>query len=623
MTTPAAESVDTPDIAQCVRDVAGLLRASDRSELATRVEEHHSRPANERPNVVVVGETKRGKSSLVNALLGHPNLSPVDPDIATCVHLTFTYSQTEWARVTVAGQAEPVEIELSELAAWASEGLNRGNERNASAIEVGLPAEILRHITLVDTPGVGGLEMGHAELTLQALGGADAILFVVDADNAINDTELRFLERASERVDTVALVLTKVDQHPGWRTIQSDNQALLAKRAPRFRNAPILPVSSLNAERALSLRSPELIRAEREKAGLTRLETLLVKYVAARAHQLHDANTLRFCMRAVAEVRGIAVEEVKIASGDNALAKDLADEQARLGEMSTNGVDMRRDIEAQLAKLSLAREARLREKLEELQKQYSEAAKEHRGQEELQRLSGQFVAALDAALRELAEQTGQQMLQAIQVVIGHLADDTEFAESVRLLGTVTDSPDVEYDSAGQKKLTSLEMFTAVTPVLSIDRLVTFLPSVLGAPALAAGPIGLVAAGIGAAVAMVLARERKKIAAQNSFTQWVVAVINGARNEDRVAFGTAMVDARTHIAKALDDAIKRRSAEIAGERARLEKALSESEAERARARQAATSKVTAIDTLAKRLGETYRAVNDQRARTAEPASAGAS
>jgi hypothetical protein len=340
--------------------------------------------------------------------------------------------------------------------------------------------------------------------------------------------------------------------------------------------------------------------------------------VANRAHQLHEANTLRFCMRAVAEVRGNAVEEVKIASGDNTLAKELADEQARLAAMSTNGVEMRRDIESQMAKLSLAREARLRDGLEALQKQYVAAAKELRGQEELQRLSGQFVAALDAALRELADQTGQQMLTAIEVVIGHLADDTEFAESVRLLGTATESPDVGYDSAAQRKLTGLEMFTAVTPVLSIDRLVTFLPSVLGVPALAAGPIGLVAAGIGAAVAMVLARERKKIAAQTGFAQWVAAVINAARNDDRVAFGTAMVDARTHIANALDDAIRRRSTEIAGERARLEKALSESESERARARQAATAKVAAVDALASRVHETYRALNEQRAAsTAQP------
>ena len=36
-----------------------------------------------RPSIVVVGETKRGKSSLVNMLIGVPNLSPVDAAVAT------------------------------------------------------------------------------------------------------------------------------------------------------------------------------------------------------------------------------------------------------------------------------------------------------------------------------------------------------------------------------------------------------------------------------------------------------------------------------------------------------------------------------------------------------------
>ena len=43
-----------------------------------------------RPSVVLVGETKRGKSSLVNALLGVPGLSPVDAAVATDTYLHFT-----------------------------------------------------------------------------------------------------------------------------------------------------------------------------------------------------------------------------------------------------------------------------------------------------------------------------------------------------------------------------------------------------------------------------------------------------------------------------------------------------------------------------------------------------
>src|SRR6185369_5456891 len=51
-----------------------------------------------RPRIVVVGETKRGKSSLVNMLIGVPNLSPVDAAVATSSYLQFVYSTTPGAR---------------------------------------------------------------------------------------------------------------------------------------------------------------------------------------------------------------------------------------------------------------------------------------------------------------------------------------------------------------------------------------------------------------------------------------------------------------------------------------------------------------------------------------------
>src|ERR1700752_4397563 len=41
------------------------------------------------PTLVVIGEVKRGKSSLVNALLAHPGVSPVDVEIATSAFLRF------------------------------------------------------------------------------------------------------------------------------------------------------------------------------------------------------------------------------------------------------------------------------------------------------------------------------------------------------------------------------------------------------------------------------------------------------------------------------------------------------------------------------------------------------
>jgi hypothetical protein len=54
-----------------------------------------------RPAVVVVGETKRGKSSLINALLNTPGLSPVDVAVATSSYLVFQHAARDCARAVL------------------------------------------------------------------------------------------------------------------------------------------------------------------------------------------------------------------------------------------------------------------------------------------------------------------------------------------------------------------------------------------------------------------------------------------------------------------------------------------------------------------------------------------
>ena len=51
-------------------------------------------------------------------------------------------------------------------------------------------------LTLVDTPGVGGLNAGHAAATLAFLPSADALVFVTDASAELSGPELEFLASA-------------------------------------------------------------------------------------------------------------------------------------------------------------------------------------------------------------------------------------------------------------------------------------------------------------------------------------------------------------------------------------------------------------------------------------------
>src|SRR5262245_42939201 len=197
-----------------------------------------------RPAFAVVGETKRGKSSLVNALIGVPDLSPVDAAVATAAYLEFSHGAAAAARAWVPGREDAVPLRPADLRDWGTVlGRLPDGIRPPRRIEVTHPAPLLQYLSLVDTPGVGGLDSLHVEIALDAVERATALLFVVDASSPFSGPELNFLVEASKRVNFVVFALTKVDAYPGWRTILQDNSNQLQTHAPRFASAPWFPVS--------------------------------------------------------------------------------------------------------------------------------------------------------------------------------------------------------------------------------------------------------------------------------------------------------------------------------------------------------------------------------------------
>src|SRR4051812_46616638 len=179
--------------------------------------------------VLVVGEFKQGKSRLINALVGSP-VCPVDDDIATSVPTIVRYGDPAAAFVIVPtagegdsggdGTVDRRPIPLEALADEVSERGNPGNTKGFAAAEVLLPRKLLSSgLTIVDSPGVGGLESAHTLTTLAALPTADAMLFVSDASQEYTEPEIAFLKQALRVCPNVAAVLTKTDLYSSWRQI--------------------------------------------------------------------------------------------------------------------------------------------------------------------------------------------------------------------------------------------------------------------------------------------------------------------------------------------------------------------------------------------------------------------
>lgn len=238
------------------------INAYGREDLAARVAAARQRIEDPAFRVLVVGEFKQGKSSLVNALLD-TDVCPVDDDIATSAPTAVRYAERRSARVLYAPsdddpdtQQRSEEIEVDRIREFVTEATNPANERRVQWLEVGVPSRLLADgLVLVDTPGVGGLGSVHGAITAAALPMADGVLFLTDASQEFSEPEMTFLKQALSMCPNVCCVLTKTDFYPAWRKILDLDQGHLQTAGITL---PILPVSSVLRRQATETRDATL-----------------------------------------------------------------------------------------------------------------------------------------------------------------------------------------------------------------------------------------------------------------------------------------------------------------------------------------------------------------------------
>ena len=260
-------------------------RAYDRPDIVGRLEASRARVAEPEVRVLIVGEFKQGKSTLLNALV-NASICPVDDDVATSAPTLVRFGDP--ARAAVAREPtggdddtpEVNEIPVAELPLYTSETGNPGNERRVRLVQVEIPRRLLAGgLALVDTPGVGGLGSVHSAVTMATLPMADALLFVTDAGQELSEPELGFLRQAVELCPNMLGVLTKIDFYPQWRTILEIDQRRLAKAGIEM---DFLPVSSQLRRLALDADDKDL----NAESGFPDLVTYLRTDVLGQGRQI-------------------------------------------------------------------------------------------------------------------------------------------------------------------------------------------------------------------------------------------------------------------------------------------------------------------------------------------------
>lgn len=586
----------TATLDAAVRDTLAYVRTADPdagAELADLRRRHLVRPS-----LVVVGETKRGKSSLINALLGVPGLSPVDAAVATATYLQFVPGPQISARAWAPGSSEPAEI--TDLAAWAT------GQRRARRIEVTHPAPLLQYLSLLDTPGVGGLDPAHATVALDAVDKATALLFVADASAPLSRPELDFLATASDRVDAVVFALTKIDAFPGWRRILDDNRALLLAHAPRFARAPWFPVSAALAELAVAApagQQGDLVEASR----IAELQHALVA-LAGHGHQLQLANVLRAARGELARLETAARTRRDAAEADPARQAAARAERAALAARKrTESRQWTLLLSSEIQRSRIETVGALRTRIAALQQDFSERVDTGRGDT----LTG-LPDALDTELQSVAVRLSEQLQLTFQQVGEKvLAEVFTLAEREEMIGrlnatlrhTLAAAP--PRDGSGENVLIAL---SAGGIAFMAGR-----GAILGASVLAVGGLLVPVAGIGlglAAGGYVLWRRRVQTDRQQART-WLRDILGEVRAALADEIANRFTDLQYALSTAIDDAVERRLRDLDAHIAEIDAAAAEDAAGRGKRRAAAQQE---LDTVRARLRAADAALARARALT---------
>lgn len=266
--------------------------------------------------VACLGQFKRGKSTLLDALVGAQVL-PAGILPVTAVPTIVRHGPQLAARVRMQS-GEWKEIRPEELEEYVSEEKNQQNRRGISAVEVFTNSHLLASgMCLVDTPGLGSIFQTNTEATRAFIPHVDAALIVIGADPPLSADELSLVETVSRHVKDLIFVLNKADRASKEECRQA---AEFARQALETRlSRPIGKILEVSAIEQLRTAAPTRDWAEL----IHRLEELASNSGAALAEAAH----LRGIARLSRELLAI------IAERRNALARPIEQSQARIAAL--------------------------------------------------------------------------------------------------------------------------------------------------------------------------------------------------------------------------------------------------------------------------------------------------
>ncbi len=287
-------------LASILRQTLALINSQRNYEAHRKCQELLARLADDRFTLAVVGQFSRGKSSLMNAILGMDRL-PVGLVPLTSVITKVAYGNPERVMIQYAGTQFGTEARIDELPMYVTETGNPGNQMDIAAAEVQLPSDFLRRgLYFVDTPGVGSVITENTKTTEAFLPSADAVIFITSFDSPLGREELEFLFKVREHVGKIFFVVNKSDlvstaqREQVLSFLRNKLKAVLSLSEPR-----LFPVSALLGLQAKLTGSADQLT----QSGLPELEESLTEFLTSDKTVEFLLRTSKLAMSLVGELQ--------------------------------------------------------------------------------------------------------------------------------------------------------------------------------------------------------------------------------------------------------------------------------------------------------------------------------
>lgn len=271
-------------------------------------------------NLVVVGQFKRGKTSLINALL-NADILPVAVVPLTSIVTIMTWGEA--LRIKVAFiDGRVAEIKPESLPEYVTEKGNPRNVKNVGEVVVAYPSPYLKDgVRLIDTPGVGSIYQHNTDVAYQYLPKSDAALFLLSLDQPMSSVEVDFLKDVKEYSNKIFFLLNKADylrESDLREAIEFTRNALHDTMCGEVR---LFPVSARLALEGAAAKSGEML----EKSMLPLFSRVLNKFLMEEKGNVLILSVANNLLRSISQARlELELEQKSLTTPLDELRKKIA-----------------------------------------------------------------------------------------------------------------------------------------------------------------------------------------------------------------------------------------------------------------------------------------------------------